>query len=183
MQQSVQLFEVNKKPSPDDTQLAAAEDVGKQVQAVLLEMNKETPKGLHLKSAVLSIQTGNATEKSVELTFVIFTLSHKSKMGTTQTTVITFGKQEIADFQANFAPPTFDQQFKQQLDRAIAVANEVKVFGTSQISTKVEFVVSKDTSGGLTFSVSGPFGVGKSGATLKYDKTKTSTNSLDLVYK
>ena len=74
----------------------------------------------------------------------------------------------------------FDQQFK-QLDQAPAVANMITVMGVSRISTKVEFVVSKDTQG-LTLASPDPK-VGKIGANLKYDKTKTSTNSLELVYK
>ena len=182
-QTRVAFFEDRPKPSPGNLQLASTEDVGQQVQAVISAMSKETPKGLHLKSAILSLQTGSAKEKSIELTLVIFTISHKSKMGATQTTVITFGDKQLAEFEANFAPPTFDQQFKKQIDQAVAIADVVKVLGVAQISAKVEFIVNKDTSGGLTFSASGPFGVGKLGGDLKYDKTKTSTNSLELIYK
>src|ERR1700688_4917662 len=133
MQQSPMLFEDTQKPSSNNIQLAAPEDVGAQVQAVLLKMKKETPKGLHLNSAVLSLQWGSAVEKSITLTFVIFTFAHKSKMGTTQTTVITFGNKELAAFEANFTSPKFDEQFKQQLDQAVAVSNVVTVLGTKQI--------------------------------------------------
>jgi hypothetical protein len=132
----------------------------------------------------LTLQTGSAKEKSVDLTLVIFTITHKSKMGTTQTLVINFGDKQIEEFGVNLvAPPTINERFKQQLDEAVAISDVVTVLGVSQISTKVEFAVSKDTAGGITFGAVGPFGIGKFGVDVKIDSTKTSVNSLALIYK
>jgi hypothetical protein len=174
----------SKRPSPSDTQLAAAEAVGSQVQEVLEAMMNESPNGFHLRQAVVTLQTGSAKEGGFTLNFIIFTLSHTSKKGVTATTTLTFGKQQLQTFSLLEATPptTLDQQFKNDLAAAVVLAaNAVPPSNLplTKINVKREFAVTKDTKGGLTFKITA---LGSASGGITIDATKTSVNSIELSY-
>lgn len=169
-------------PRPDDVQLAAAEQVGTQMQMVIQAMKDEKPAGLPFHQAVLTIETGTAKEGDFILNLIVFTLEHKSKKSLTSTLTVTFGKAQLQAFEA-FAPaqpPTIDQTFKQALDAALAAATPVTGEPIAKISVKQQFAVSKDNKGGLTFKFTA-FGSSASVGG-SFDKTKTSVNTIELVY-
>ena len=170
----------DKRPSLSNTDIAAAELVSQQAAAVIHAMMNEKPGGLRLRQAVLTLQTGTALEKGIEINLVIFTLSNKKKIGLTDTTTLSFDDKQLQEFAADFVPPpSLDQQFKQQLDEAVKLQMGIDWGKHKSIAIKKEFAVTKDTKGGLTFKITTP--VSASGG-FTIDRTKTSVNSLQLTY-
>lgn len=166
----------DKRPSPSNTDIAAAELVGQQAAVVIHAMMNEKPGGLQLRQAVLTLQTGTALEKGVEIDLVIFTFSNKKKIGLTDTTTLSFDDKQLQEFAADFVPPpSLDQQFKQQLDDAVKLQMGIDWGKHKSIAIKKEFAVTKDTKGGLTLKITTP--VSASGG-FTIDRTRTSVNSL-----
>jgi beta-lactam-binding protein with PASTA domain len=117
---SFMMAQGDKRPNPSNTDIAAAELVSQQAAAIIHALMNEKPGGLHLRQAVLTLQTGTALEKGIEINLVIFTISNKKKIGLTDTTTLSFDDKQLQEFAADFVPPpSLDQQFKQQLDEAV----------------------------------------------------------------
>lgn len=169
----------SKRPNPSDTNVAAAELVSDQAAAVVRAMMNETPNGLHLRQVVLTLQTGTTLEKGVEIDLVVFTYSNKKKIGLTDTTTLSFDDKQLQALGAEAKPPSLDEQFKKQLDEAVKAQMALNWGKHKSISLKKEFVVTKDTAGGITLKITTP--VTASGS-FKVDRTKTSVNSLQLTY-
>src|SRR5580704_8611702 len=69
----------------------AAAQVGKDVEAALTTANSTGLAGLTLTKAVLTLETTGSVQGGIKLNFLIFTIDHTKKKGTTITQTLTFG--------------------------------------------------------------------------------------------
>jgi hypothetical protein len=161
-------------------EVASASEVGKRVQDALQAAAETDLWRLKLSKAVLAVETGMVQEKNFEVKFIIFTISHKTKKGMTQTSTLTFTVpvQEGTAYAKGGPKPLAD--LKEPLARAIAtaatMAASINVLPLSEATIKIEFAVSREAGGKIGFtivSVEGGAGI---------DFTKTSKNSLELTF-
>jgi hypothetical protein len=159
-----------------DKETAAAEEVGKSVETALLTANSTGLGGLTLTKAVLTLETGGSIQGGLKLNFLIFTIDHTQKKGTTINQTITFGALQkpagggVADASA----------LKDSLAKAIAtaaeVATQVHTLPLSEATVKIQFVVEKKSDGSIAFDILGV----KGGPSVNLDNT--STNSLEVTF-
>lgn len=162
----------------NDKGLASARDVGKEVQRALLAANDSGLSGLHLTSAKLTLETSSAVAGDVQINFLIFTLQHKDK------------KSETATAQFEFSPPkpktpdkglnalNLAEPLAQAIAAAAATAAEINVpsLPLNKTTITINFAVSKDNGGSLSFVILGAKIGG--GAELE----KTSKNTLEVSF-
>jgi hypothetical protein len=162
------------KPTADE--YADAQAVGKEINEALVKASATGLSNMKLQKADVKLETGSELSGDIELNFIIFTIQHKRSKGITQTTELVFQTPQNAG--ANNLPP---RSLSEPLARAIAIAAEtakqITVLPVGEATITIEFAVSKDTSGKLSFKVLG--------ATLGggIDLNKTSKNSLTVTFK
>jgi hypothetical protein len=164
------------KPSTGNDALAAAADVGKEVQSALVKANGAGLGGLRLKQAVLSLESGSSVEGGVKLNFIIFTIKHTAKKGKTTTLSLTFGSVDRLKGGGRPDLASLTDSLSRAIATAAAVATEVEVLPLSEVTVKIEFVVEKTASGGLSFKILG------SDVDGSVDFDKVSKNSLEVTF-
>jgi hypothetical protein len=163
-------------PDPSNTEIAAAADVGKAVQRALLEADSTGLSNLALQKAVVSLETGRTTVQNVEISFIIFTISHSKKKGATQSTSLTFERMPRPAGSTTKKIDDLTEPLARAIANAAAVASQINVLQFSEATVKLEFVVEKTTGGKISFKVLGA-NIGP-----EVDLEKTSKNSIEVTF-
>jgi hypothetical protein len=135
-----------------------AEDVGKEVQTALKEAAQATIAPLKLQSAELTLEVSTEVGADLCISFLIFTISHKRTKGQSQSTVLNFALNKPATKALRLgakAAPTMGGQLVSAITAAAATAAQIDVLPLQSAAFELEFVVSKDTGGGLKFLIMG----------------------------
>ena len=158
-----------------NTEIASAASVGEAVNRALDKALETGLSGLTMKKAVLKLETGSAVSGGIELNFLIFTISHKTKKGSTQGTELVFEKQHNAG-----AGTLKTQDLVDPLAKAIATAAEtakqINALPIASATISMDFAVEKSTGGKISFKL---FGSTESG---NIDVTTTSKNNLTVTF-
>ena len=152
-----------------------ASKVGLDVQNALGQANLTGLSGLVLKKAVLTLETGSTVTGGVTINFIIFTIKHQTKKGSTITQEMTWGNLSQPQ-----GPPATLESLKGVLASAIArsaaLTESVTAMPLSEASITLKFVVDKDNGGSLSYKVAG-INLGPS-----VDLDKVSTNTLTVTF-
>lgn len=152
----------------DDEGIASAKSVGQEVQRALQRANASGLSGLRVTEANLKLETGSETSGDFEIHFIIFTIQHKGKKSETQTTELVFSVPKLTSVsRANLTDP-----LARAIAAAAAAASEINVLPLTRATITIDFAVSKDDSGEISFTV---FGTKIGGGV---DLERTSKNTL-----
>jgi hypothetical protein len=157
-----------------DKETAAVLQVGKDVQAALTAANATGLGGLKLSKAVLTLETAGTFQAGIKLNFLIFTIDHTQKKGTTISQTLTFGALQKLAGGGNVANLT--EPLARALASAAEVASQINVLPLSQGVVKLQFVVEKKTDGSLSYQIMGI----NLGPSVNLDNT--STNTLEVTF-
>lgn len=153
-------------------EIASAKSVGQEVQRALQRANSTGLSGLRVTEANLKLETGSETSGDVEINFIIFTIQHKGKKSETETTELVFSlPKPTAVAKANLTDP-----LAQAIATAAATASQINVLSLTKATITIDFAVSKDNSGKISFTLLGA----KIGGGV--DLTKTSKNTLVVTF-
>jgi hypothetical protein len=152
--------------------IASAKSVGQEVQRALKKANATGLSGLRVTEATLKLETGSEVSGDLEINFIIFTIQHKGKKSETTTTELVFSlPKPTSASKANLTDP-----LAQAISMAAATASEINVLSLNKATITINFAVSKDNSGKISFTL---FGAKIGGGV---DLTKTSKNTLVLTF-
>lgn len=153
-------------------QIASAKVVGQEVQRALQQANSTGLAGLRVTEANLKLETGSEVSDDVEFNFIIFTIQHKAKKSQTQTTDLVFSlPKQTSVSKANLTDP-----LAQAVANAATTASQINVLPLTKATISIDFAVSKDNSGKISFTILGT----KLGGGV--DLTKTSKNTLVVTF-
>jgi hypothetical protein len=164
-----------KKRGTDET--VGAAEVGSGVEKALHNANETGLNGLRLADATLSIETGATQEVNGTINLIVFTISHKSTKGATQTTTLHFG--EVAQKSADMKAPEIEDlatPLAKMIATAAELASAVKTLPLTDAKVKIEFVAQRESSGAVTFKILAADG--SAGINFK----KVSKNSLEVSF-
>jgi hypothetical protein len=158
-----------------DDGLARAKSVGQEVQRALQRANATGLNGLRVTEANLKLETGSEMSGNFEINFIIFTIQHKNKKTETQTTELVFSLAKPTSVsKENLIDP-----LAQAIAEAAAAASQINVLPLTKATITIDFAVSKDNSGKISFKVLGTNIAKIDGGV---DLTKTSKNTLVVTF-
>jgi hypothetical protein len=159
-----------------DPTVAPAAAVGAAVEQALQAANTTGLAGLKLDEATLTLETGRSRVGGFELNFLIFTISHKKKKGETLVTTMNFGALEPIQGVKGTELAELKDSLAKAIANAAVLASEVHLLPLREATVKLDFVVEKESGGGLSLKV---LGVDIGG---DVDFEKVSKNSLEVSF-
>lgn len=162
--------------APTDKEIVGVEQVGKDVESALVTANSTGLQGLVLSKAVLTLETAGSTQGGLKLNFLIFTIDHTKKKGTTITQTMTFGALQKPAGGGKVDLATLRDSLAKAIATSAAVVSQIHTLPFSQGTVKLQFVVEKKNDASLSYKVLGI----DLGPSVNLDNT--STNSLEVTF-
>jgi len=161
----------------ETSEFVLAADLGRQVEEALKTASETGLGGLQLSEATLSIETGVSHESSVELHFIIFTISHRKQKGTTQMMSLLLRAPESRGLVKKIKLPDVKDALARAIATAAAMASSINVLPLDEAKVKFDFATSRNTKGEIEYVLL------TGNASSSIDFSKTSKNSLEVVFK
>jgi hypothetical protein len=160
----------------NDRETVAATQVGKDVETALTTANSTGLAGLTLTKAVLTLETSGSVQGGIKLNFLIFTIDHTKKKGTTITQTLTFGAIQKPAGGGEVDLTVLKDSLSKAIATAAEVASQIRTHPLSQGVVKLQFVVEKKSDGSISYKVLGI----DLGPSVNLDNT--STNTLEVTF-
>jgi hypothetical protein len=170
------LTAVSSQAASNTLQTASPEAIGQAVQQALEKANATGLGGLVMKKVVLTLETGGTLDVGGKLNFLIFSVEHTSKKGTTIDQTLTFGSVGKQQGASTGNLETLPDVLSKAVASAALTASKVSELPFSEATIKLTFAVDVKNGGSISYKILG-INLGP-----EVDFEKTSKNTLEVTF-